>query len=90
MFSKLKDRLSKKFPPGTHQMCYLYEEVMNHLGLSGIEGEEAASLVMGFLDHDCFLELKRCFLPMCPDMFEMVGPLTEESDGSSHRRVGNI
>jgi len=72
MFDSLKSKLIEKFPPGQHQMCYLYDEIMKYFHLDGLEGEEVAYLIMKRLDHECFLGLQPCFLPMCPDMFEMV------------------
>ncbi len=70
MFDKLKDRLKEKFPPGKHQTCYLYDEIMKHLGVDGIEGEEVARLVMVYLHEQCFLELQPSLFG--PDMFETV------------------
>lgn len=71
MFDKLRLRLTNKFPVGEHQLCYLYDEIMKHFNVDGIEGEEVARCVMCHLHEDNFFEVRPQLLTA--DMFYMLG-----------------
>lgn len=70
-FQKLKNRLKSKFRVGDHQLSFLYDEIMNHFGVDGVEGEEVAQCVMRQLHEENFLEVKMNLF--APDMFYMLG-----------------
>lgn len=71
MFDKLKVKLKQNFPIGEHRLCLLYDEIMRHFNLEGIEGEEVAKAIMRYLHEENYVEIKPC-LVSC-DMFYMLG-----------------
>ena len=71
MFEKLKARLKGRFPVGDHQLCHLYDEIMKHFGVDGIEGEDVARCIMRYLHETNYIEVKPCMVSA--DMFYMLG-----------------
>lgn len=91
MFEKLKKRLRDRFGAGEHQMCYLYDEIMQHFGVDGIEGEELATVMMRHLHNEGFIKERRNLF--MADMFEMRAEIDDEIErfvaihGEKERRL---
>jgi len=84
MFETLKSKIHERFPEQkSYQMCYLYDVIMKHFGVNGIEREELGSVMIRHLHHEGFLREDRTFLNV-PDMFEM----TSEEPKYLPRSVG--